>query len=518
MPKNVPLQNKTMQCWLQNEGRKYLELLKEGKVECRDFDEELLKSLLELNGGNADDFPVSVKGELMYRELIPADLRILAPRELQKLLVRDAWYNLSTAEISRQTASKWKLFSADTLLRIIKHHPGIFLHWENWDWSCTENASKEAWLYLLKCHHSFFPYCPEKTRASFTSEDRYQLALCNPGLAVHLNLADLSSNLRDVLLRERPELAGCFPFEKADPPVKLYLTRFMDNCHPKEAKQAGEFLAKLLPDLPPAEAAEMAGNGEGTLGVFPRSRAELLKVQINSFLEENNINDYMLRVKRKELPLPLFAPADNLEYRIQAGFTSKIVEACMEEEKLSRTDILLTENFQRLRDEVQDLVLMKALSPELRRKAVAELIEDDGAFVTVEHWRAACTFGEKPIEHDKYEKLFLEAVYEGNFKAEAAMTQFLSFNFLSVEEALEISGTLPENLAQRFFDRCVPPLLRAYLLTKLSESEHTREKGKVINMLLQIFWHPERAYSSLFCDDDFELFEDKELSDTAEEL
>lgn len=517
MQKNVPEQSKAMQRWLKNEGMKYLELLKEGKVECRDFDDELLKKLLKLNGGNADDFPVSVKGELMYRELIPANLGSLEVPELQKLLVRDAWYNLSTTEIAKQCAPKWKLFSADTLLRIIKHHPAIYQHWENWDWSCTENASKEAWLYLLKRHHAFFPYCPEKTRASFTSEERCQLAVSNPGLAVHLNLAELPSHLRDVLLRKRPELAGFFPFDPADPPVKLYLARYMDNCNQKEAKPAGEFLAKLLPDLPLAEAAGMAANGEGTLGVFPRSRAELLKVQINSFLAENNINDYMLCVKGKALPLPLFAPADNLEFRILTGFTGKIVEACMEEEKLSRPDILLSAEFQQLRDEVQDLVLMKALSPELRRKAVAELIEDDGAFVTVEHWRAACTFGEKPVEHNNYEKLFLEAAAEGNFKAAAALTQALSFNFLSVEEALEISRTLPEKLAQRFFDRCVPPLLRAYLLTELSESEYTDEKGKVINMLLHIFRHPELADWSPFWDDDFDLFEDPEFDDGPEE-
>ena len=51
MQKKSSVQNEKMQLWLQSEGEKYLELLKRGQVECRDFSSETLKQLLSLKEG-----------------------------------------------------------------------------------------------------------------------------------------------------------------------------------------------------------------------------------------------------------------------------------------------------------------------------------------------------------------------------------------------------------------------------------------------------------------------------------
>lgn len=490
MQKKSSVQNEKMQLWLQSEGEKYLELLKRGQVECRDFSGETLKQLLALKENYVDDFPASVKGELMYRKLIPADFRSLELPELLKMLIQDEWYGLTSKEIGEQLQSRWREFSPDMLLRIIKHHPTIFHSWPDWEWNCTESGSTAAWGYLLERHHGFIAHCPVKVLAAFTPEERCKLALSSPGLAAHLDLDLLPSEMRDLLLRKKPELAGHFTFAPDDPPGKLIVDSYLDNCNAEESKIAGKFLAGLFPELTEEEAVKMADAGEGMLGVFTRQRGELLQKEINDFLQANKISVLALEARWNPLETPLFVPVDNLEAQILEGATWRIIQGCLDGEKLSRSDILRTGSFCHLKEELRALVLMKAILPELRLQAIGELTAEDAPGNLIEELKAACALGNGPAAYNNYEKILLDAAAEKDFKIVKALSGTVCFQFLAVDEVLKIYRDLPEKTVQKFFDLSLSPLLRGYLLAELSEGESTSEKIDVINMLLEIFRRP----------------------------
>ena len=311
----------------------------------------------------------------------------------------------------------------------------------------------------------------------------------------------LSVEKREALLRKKPGLAGYFVFEKADPPGTLSLGHFLDNCSDEEIRIAASYLSGLFPDLSYEEAARMADEGDGLLGIFPQERGLELARQINHTLEAKGVSTAALEACWQPLVLPLFVPVDNLEAQILENCTGQIVEACMEDEVLSRPDILDTDAFGLLRQDVQDLVLMKALPPEMRQAAVDLLIDEEASFLLIEHVKAACKFGTIPAEHSKYEKILLEAVADKEFKVVEALTRAVCFKFLSVEEVLGIYRALPGELAQKFFDRTILPLQRGYLLAELTGPDCTSETVEVVNMLLQVFWHPERSACDSFEDD-----------------
>ena len=56
-------------------AEKYFELLKNGKVRCCDFTDETLSEVIQFAGESINQLPGSLQGELMYRKLIPLNLR-----------------------------------------------------------------------------------------------------------------------------------------------------------------------------------------------------------------------------------------------------------------------------------------------------------------------------------------------------------------------------------------------------------------------------------------------------------
>ena len=71
---------------MQNMAKKYFELLKNGMIECRDLTGETLSEVILFAGEGISQLPVSVRAELMYRKLIPLDLKGLDIEQQLKLL------------------------------------------------------------------------------------------------------------------------------------------------------------------------------------------------------------------------------------------------------------------------------------------------------------------------------------------------------------------------------------------------------------------------------------------------
>lgn len=347
----------------------------------------------------------------------------------------------------------------------------------------NKKISPQDWITLLEQHHSYIKKCPGEIIARFDADETGRLACAQPVLATQLNLNSLSKEQQDKLLQKHPALAVFFTFTQNDPPGKLVLSHFLDNCNEEEIKIAAPFLANLFPFLTLEETTQMADEGDGLLGVFTQTKGVALQTQINSFLKEKKISPAALEALWKPMQLPLFKPVDNLEIQILEKHTGKITEACMEEEKLSRPDIIWHQAFADLPQEVEDLILLKAASPALRQKALEKMMEEDAPFIMIEHLKAVCSFAPQP--HSKHEEFLLEAVDDKEFKVVDALAGVVSFNFLSVDEVIHIFRTLPDKLAQKFFDKAIPPLLRAYLLTELSGPDHTPETVKIVNMLLR---------------------------------
>ena len=469
----------------------YIELLKEEKVKCCDFSAETLKKLLSLDGVDVEDFPLSVKKDLMLKQLIPADFRSLDAAGQLELLLCDKWYG-SDSEISAQL--KWDEFSPDELVSVVKHHPGFQRYCPVNIWEKVSEAGKNVWLACLTRHHSFAEYCPERIWESFTVKERFHLILAKPGFAGKLDVSDFSRDMCDILLRRHPELAGYFDLEK---PGKLFFCGNLDNCSKKESEQVANFLVELL-DIPFAEGFEMAADGGGLLGIYSCHRGELLKMQIKEFLQNNDISELALDIDWKELPQPLFKPVDNLEVQILKHCKGGIVQACLEDEILSRPDVLWTSEFANLHYDIGCLVLMKALPEEFHASALAGAYEEDCSILHISQMENVFKFKNQPSERGKYEQLLLDAVNEREWNIVKSLAESVQLQSLTVKEADNLRRRLPEKMMQKFFDKALSPVLRAYLLTELSESEGSGNQVGLINILLAPFW--KALDDDTFCD------------------
>ena len=469
----------------------YVELLKEGKVKCCDFTVDTLKMLLSLEGVDVEEFPLSVKKDLMLKQLIPADFRILDAAGQLELLLRDEWYG-SDSEISAQLA--WDEFSPDELLAVVTYNPGFLRYCPAYIRHKVAEAGKESWLECLMRHHSFAEYCPERIWESFTAKECFWLVFAKPGFAEKVNPASFSTKNCDEVLRKHPELAGHFDLEN---PGELFFCGNLDNCSKKESELVAKFLVELL-DIPYEEGYKMAADGGGLLGVYSRCRGELLKMQIKEFLQENDISELALDVDWQELPQPLFKPADNLEVQILKHCKGGIVQACFEDEKLSRPDVLWTDEFANLRDDIASLVLMKVLPEELRPLALAGAYENDCSLLLISQMETVFKFRNQPSERGKYEQLLLDAVNEREWAIADSLAENVQLQSLTLEEAESLRRRLPEKMMQKFFDKALSPVLRAYLLTELSESEGSGNQVGLINILLAPFW--KALDDDTFCD------------------
>ena len=477
---------------MQNMAKKYFEFLKNGMIECRDLTGETLSEVILFAGDEISQLSVTVRAELMYRKLIPLDLKGLDIEQQLKLLLRDEWYGFTPDEIGELLKDIWKNFTPDMLLKLLRYHPTAFKQWPDWDWSAVADGTPEAWCFLLKRHYYYADHCPEEIWKRFSFEERCDLAAASPGLVTRLDLQSLPSQMQDAFLYENPLLAGCFNFAQDDPPGVLSLHFNYEMCYKKEVSATAEFLKKLLPYT--------YGHGMSAynqLGIFSRTRGEVLQKEISSFLKKNHIPEISIYAEWNARPLPLVVPVDNLEARILLQ-SSRIVEACMEEEKLSRIDMLLTIEFETMRMDWVCLVLYKALSPELRRKAAAAMEKNGFSAEIIELVKSADLCGENRTRAKEEEQL-LCALKAKDLSALNAAADRVYINALSVDEALKICRMLKASGVKKFFNRFLHPALRARLITELTEQESRREHIELVNILL-------RPYFREYLYEDFETF------------
>ena len=462
----------------------FIELLKEGKVFCRDFTEDRLKALLAVDGVDPEEFPQFLKKDLMLRKLIPADFRALDAEGQLELLLRKDWFG-SDPEVAAQLA--WEKFSPDELVLLMTFHPGLQRYCPEDVWTKTAGADKKAWFECLRKHHRFAGYCPEEFWKNLSSGEVFRLALAQPGLAAKMDLSVLSSDNRDALLRKHPELAGWFDLEKV---ALLFFCGNRDSCDEEECGQIGRFLEKML-GIPAKEASGMAAEGDALLGVYSHVRAQLLKMQINKFLDDNCISDLTAEIMPFER---LLKPENNLEVQILKKNVFGIVTACMEGEQLVNPAVMLNSEYFMFNQcyAVCCLLLMKAV--------------DDLEKMDRELLRFACEFGcsylpaslrikrdlkllKNPEMRSKYEQLLLDAVEDKQWQIVSSLAGSVQLNALTVEEALDCARKLPEKLKQQFFDSSLSPMLRAYLLAELTVDDSSEEKIALVNVLLDPFWH-----------------------------
>ena len=486
------MNEKNTQYFSDEQKKEFAGLLKLGLAECRDFTDETLQEMIKDGFLSVNELPNNIKGNLMNRCIIPADFTCFEPAEQLELLLCDVWYGLDDPKLGSQL--KAEAYSADEMVLLLRHHPGVERYCAGWDWKKTASASSESWYKLLNRHCSYAQYCPEDVWKNFTSAERFSLASSQPGLAEKLELDTLPAEMRDVILRNNPELAGYFTFAENNPPGKLFFSRFLDNCNEQEAAEVGNFLANLLPDMSPEEGFEMADGGEGLLGIFPQSRGKVLEAQIRRFLLEKNISEIALNVYWRLLPQPLFFPRDNTEARIMQKHKSKIVQACFEDKPLSRVDVLLTEEFQTLRRDIRCLVLRKALPPELREFAVYALTENGANADLINEAKEVFSFKENDEEFSSKALDLLEAIVKDDIETVKKLVPETTIPYLSADEALDIFYVLPGAEGQIFFDECINDVLRAYLITELLAKKQTNDVVALLNILLQTYWRSDAKF------------------------
>ena len=104
----ITVENEKMQKYLEENSSKYIELLKNGKIRYSDFTSENLRELLGSGLIDPDTFPASLRGELMYRDLLPLDFKGLDIHTQLKLLLRDKWYGLRPDDIGKMLKDSWR--------------------------------------------------------------------------------------------------------------------------------------------------------------------------------------------------------------------------------------------------------------------------------------------------------------------------------------------------------------------------------------------------------------------------
>lgn len=225
------MKNKKIQILTAEQKKEFAELLKNGKAECRDFSDDILSEIVNTNDFDIREFPGKVKAELMFRDLVPADFSILDASHQLGLLLCDRCYDVNDELTASQL--KWKEFSANDLVHLLKYRPGLYRHYPEWDWSMTASADKDAWYEVLERHHYYIQYCPDKVFSSFTDDEKFDIAISNPAAVTKLDLNTLPQEERDILLRVSPELVGHFKFDADNPPVKLILDGRVESCRQK---------------------------------------------------------------------------------------------------------------------------------------------------------------------------------------------------------------------------------------------------------------------------------------------
>ena len=484
--------------------KNFIDLLKYQKAECRDFTDETLSVMVQDEDFRLEDFAVRVRMELTRRCLIPADFTAFSAEEQLELLLNDIWYGLDDVTLAGQL--KWDEFSPDAILALIKYHPGLFRHCPAW--RNVREADPLLWSALIQRHAGYVLYCPAAVFKQLPPEELFKIALRTPGIAHKLPLNKLPQKMIDVLLREHPSLASEFDFtddifEEA-PAGRLMLICNQELFFLPELDAVNAFLGKLLADFSREEGESILNSSCGHLGIFTCSRGNLLKDQIEQFLAEQGIAPEVLQVQFQPVNFPIFSPRGNIEAAIMEHHIGRIVQYSLEEEKLQRIDILTIENYFSLRRDIRCLVLMKALPENKRSNALFAMKLDKVPPAILEQAKTAFSFGQNPPERSTHENMLMEAALNGELTSIRDLAETVRFSFLTKQEALKIAGSLPEKAVQYLFNRSIPPMLRAYLITELTNGDATSQEVDLVNVLLQPYWHSEDGFAA----DNFGSFSD----------
>ena len=472
----------------------FIDLLKNQKAECRDFTDETLTAMMADKDFRLDDLPVQVRMELTGRRLIHADFTVFSAKEQLELLLNDIWYGLDDVTLAKQL--KWDEFSPDALAALIKYHPGLPHNYQGWDWAKLKQADPLLWSSLLQRHAGFAKHCSPAVFKQLPTEELFKLAMANAGIAFKLPLNKLPQKMIDVLLREHPILTAHLDFEEDDPPGRLRLSCDQELLRQTEPDDICQFLQNLLTGLSAKEAQSILSSDIGHLGVFTSSRGELLKAQIEQFLAKQGFAPEALQVHFLPLKLSLFAACGNLEAMIEEHNIGRIVQYCLEEEKLQRVDIFSTENYFSLRRDIRCLILMKALPENQQSNALLSMTLDQVPPSIIAQAKAAFSFGKNPPGRSRYEIMLMEAALDGALTIIRDLAGTVTFSFLTKQEALKIAERLPEKAVQYLFNRSITPMLRAHLLTELTAGKATSEEVDLVNILLKPYWCSEDAFAA----------------------
>ena len=413
------------------------------------------------------------------------------------MLTRDETPCGLSDKIIEETAS-WSDFSANQLAEVLIYHPGVRKS-NNINWQLLKKADKISWLSLLSRNPKYVELCPKKILSSFETPEWISIVIQQPSLAKYFPLSNLQNHFwRDVLLRKVPELLSQIKFTSEEPPVKLILKNiFAPEDLSMEVedfkRQLGGLLCNILNGLDKDEAENLAEESlhkEVSLGIYPMSRAYVFCTLIQQ--------NYGIKaaVSLQRMPLVDFIPENDLECKILSLKNNEIMIACIEDGRLSRPDVFLTPEFQKLNIRTAMMLAFMGVPLQMRKNLVKWLQEHNADAETIEFFDGEYRLAATIQTREENEERLIKAVFEQDEFIVDVLSDKVSLSEISDDEVLA-AWKLSRTVREKFFKKALYCRPQVMLLAKLLEQnnkingvrmeyeELADEPADLINILIQ---------------------------------
>lgn len=482
------------QQWMENE---FIDLLNKGKIECTDLPVNFMKKIYNTGKINFEHFSSRQKSFLMSLELIPVNLGELEVEDQVYLLSRDETPCGLSDKLIEETAH-WNDFTPNQLAKVLTYHPGLRKS-NKIDRQLLKKAEKTSWLSLLCRNPQYIEFCSSKILSSFETPEWVSIVIQQPSLAKYFPISNLQDQYwRDVLLRNVPELLSQIKFTSAEPPAKLILKNIFapDELSMKVEdfkRQLGGLLCHILNGLNKEDAeniAEESLHNDVSLGIYPMSRAYVFCTLIQQ--------NYGIKaaVSLQRMPLVDFIPENDLECKILSLKNNEIMIACIEDGRLSRPDVFLTPEFQKLNIRTAMMLAFMGVPLQMRKNLVKWLQEHNADAETIEFFDGEYRLAATIQTREENEERLIKAVFEQDEFIVDVLSDKVSLSEISDDEVLA-AWKLSRTVREKFFKKALYCRPQVMLLAKLLEQnnkingvrmeyeELADEPADLINILIQ---------------------------------
>ena len=201
-------------------------------------------------------------------------------------------------------------------------------------------------------------------------------------------------------------------------------------------------------------------------------------------------------VSLQRMPLVDFIPENDLECKILSLKNNEIMIACIEDGRLSRPDVFLTPEFQKLNIRTAMMLAFMGVPLQMRKNLVKWLQEHNADAETIEFFNGEYRLAATIQPREENEERLIKAVFEQDEFIVDVLSDKVSLSEISDDEVLA-AWKLSRTVREKFFKKALYCRPQVMLLAKLLEQnnkingvrmeyeELADEPADLINILIQ---------------------------------